>query len=526
MNKKITLGLWGVLLAEYLFIFLFLLNYDLAWMNPEKFAVHQWILSNGPHWESTDWSKFLHIDVIELNADRLSRPLSNLIEVIDTKWRASLWDIIPPHPSLSLQWPLMFILLPWLLWRTFVNMGCFSFVALMGVCVYIASVGFLGPLVMLFHPAKNLVNFFGVLAMYFFSLGVKPSPHLHKGGGRGVLWAGFLSLFLGFLSDETGVYLYVMAIVLFHRLWLQLWHDRRYGLLVALFMLPLVYGVTIKFFMPYVHWAVRGVWVHFNNYECYPSFKSLFWPNWNLFWQNTKFLFADHPHLLINYGQLSAYPLLLGVQIMYVAVVLLMIFLFFKALPHSDRQQSIFLVLMAAGILLMIGYCFFQTFQLSQNAKVWGIWYYGSLFSLIYIFSLVFFLQFVFSHYQWLGRWSVILVLVFVLNGLVFSTYRIAAFKHQNLNRAGYSFVSIFKGTVDPYQLYSFHGVLERNACKAMYTRLYWRHWKNLPEDVDPGQKEKCYSGVLAADFYFMTEENMYLPSELHSDVIPVEAGI
>ena len=160
-------------------------------MNPEKFAVHQWILSNGPHWEGQDWSKFLHIDVIELNADRLSRPLSNLIEVIDTKWRASLWDIIPPHPSLSLQWPLMFILLPWLLWRTFVNMGCFSFVALMGVCIYIASVGFLGPLVMLFHPAKNLVNFFGVLAMYFFSLGVKPSPHLQKGGRAGCFMGGF-----------------------------------------------------------------------------------------------------------------------------------------------------------------------------------------------------------------------------------------------------------------------------------------------------------------------------------------------
>jgi hypothetical protein len=48
-----------------------------------------------------------------------------------------------------------------------------------------------------------------------------------------------------------------------------------------------------------------------------------------------------------------------------------------------------------------------------------------------------------------------------------------------------------------------------------MYAHLYWRHWKNLPDDVDPLEKNKCYSGPLAADFYFMTEENGYLPSEL-----------
>jgi hypothetical protein len=387
-------------------------------------------------------------------------------------------------------------------------------VALIGVCVYISSVGFLGPLVMLFHPAKSLVNFFGVLAMYFFSLGYKELPYFPKNSNRGILWAGFLSLYLGFFSDETGIYLYLMAVLLFHRLWLQLWHEGRYGLLTALFTLPLAYLATVKFFLPYVHWWARGVWINLNGYESYPSLKSLFWPDWSIFWQNTRFLFADHPHLLINYGQLSAYPGPFSVQVIYAATALLMLFLFFKALPKSDRQQSAVLVVIVAGILLMVGYCFFQTFQLSQNAKVWGIWWYGSLFSLIYIFPLVFFLQFIFSHYQWLTKWSVAIAIVLVLNGLVFSTYRIAAFKHQNLNRAGYSFVGIFKGTTDPYPLFSFHRALERSSCKAMYTHLYWRHWKGLPEDVDPQEKEKCYSGVLAEDFYFMTEENAYLPAE------------
>ena len=150
-----------------------------------------------PSLATEDWGKFLHIDVIELNAYRLSRPLSNFMEVVDTKWRASLWGLTTPHPTLSLQWPFMFILLPWLLWRTFVNMGCFPFVALTGVWVYLASVGFLGPLVMLFHPAKNLVNFFGVLAMYLFSLGYKQLPHLEQRGKPGYFMGGFSVLVFG-----------------------------------------------------------------------------------------------------------------------------------------------------------------------------------------------------------------------------------------------------------------------------------------------------------------------------------------
>src|ERR1039457_2257549 len=100
-----------------------------------------------------------------------------------------------------------------------------------------ASFGFLGPLVMLFHPAKNLVNFFGVLSMFFFSLGYKQSFQSQKKISAGVLVAGYTALFLGFFSDETGVYLYMLGLLLFHRLWLQLWHDKRFGMLSGLILL-------------------------------------------------------------------------------------------------------------------------------------------------------------------------------------------------------------------------------------------------------------------------------------------------
>ncbi|MBF0511210.1 MAG: hypothetical protein HQL13_02670 [Candidatus Omnitrophica bacterium] len=513
MNKKAHFFLLGILLLEYLFIFTFLLNYDLSWMNSEKFGVRQWMLSNGPQWKSEDWTRFLNINVIECNPYRLSRPLSNFVELVDSKWRACLWDKRTPHPSVSIQWPFMFILLPWLLYLTFVNMGIKRAVALTGVCVYVATAGFLGPLVMLFHPSKNLANFFAVLSMFFFSLGYKQKLAQKRINGL-VIMAGFTALFTGFFSDETGLYLYVMGLLLFYRVWKQLWDEKRWALLSGLLLLPLFYFLTIKFFLPYLHQLVRGVQIHLNEYESFPSVTTLFWPDWHFFWQNAQFLFADHPHLMINYPQLCAYPVLFIIQMVYVLAVLFLMFLFFKAVRESSPEEKNFLKLSGMGILLMIGFCFFQTFQVSKNVKAWGVWWYGSLFSIIYVFPLVFFLQFVFSHYKNLKKWIILFACIFALNAMTFTLYRLAIFKYQNLNRAAYSFMGIFKGTVDPYQSYSFRRSFERNDCKKMYAHLTWLKWKHLPEDVDPKQKDKCFSGVLASDFYFMTEENGYLPAE------------
>ncbi|MDE1921228.1 MAG: hypothetical protein KGJ09_06650 [Candidatus Omnitrophica bacterium] len=522
--KKTSFVVWLILVVEFLYIFAFLMNYDFAWVNQEKFGVHQWILSNGSQWHKEDWTKFLNINVIECNPYRLSRPLSNFVEVVDTKFRAWLWNFIPPHPSLSLQWPFMFILLPWLLYQTFVNMGCYPFMALAGACLYISSPGFLGPLVMLFHPAKSLANFFGVLSMYFFSINYKREFSLPKNEeasrqrrGGGVLFiAGLLALYLAFISDETGLYMYVVVLLLFFRLWLRSWQEKRYGIFAGLLAMPILYWATIKVFLPYLHWAVMGVKINLASYESYPSLKSLFWPNWHFLWLNTRFLFADHPHLLINYKQLLSHPLILSIQIVYVLLFLWMVFLFFRsALKNkNDPRQIDFLKLTVIGVLLLLGYCFFQTFQLSKNAKAWGIWWYGSLFSLIYTVALVFFLQFICSHYQWLRKWSAVIIFIFVLNTMTFTTYRLAICKMQNLNRTAYSFMDIFKGRVDPYG-FDFDEFFDKSYCRQMYTYMYWLHWKGLPDNIDPRKINKCFSRYLSSDLYFFTEEDGYLPAEL-----------
>ena len=171
MNKKaLYVSLWVILLLEYTYIFLILLNYDLAWMNPEKFWTHAWILKNGSRLRWEDIVRSFNINVIELNPDRLSRPISNFFEVLDTKFRANCWNFIPPHPSFSFLWPLLFVVLPVFLYKFFINMGCDLPIAFSGVCLYLSSIGFLGPIVMLFHPAKGLVNFTSVVSLWASSL--------------------------------------------------------------------------------------------------------------------------------------------------------------------------------------------------------------------------------------------------------------------------------------------------------------------------------------------------------------------
>lgn len=104
------------LLGIYGYIFTVILNYDLAWMVFEKLKTHIWILKNGTAWHWSDLATGFDTLKIEIDPNRITRPLSNIVEVIDAKFRANLWEHIPPHPSLSLQWPLLFVGLPIFFW--------------------------------------------------------------------------------------------------------------------------------------------------------------------------------------------------------------------------------------------------------------------------------------------------------------------------------------------------------------------------------------------------------------------------
>ena len=511
-------SLWTILLLECVYIFLILLNYDLTWVNPEKFWTHAWILENGSrlHWQ--DISRSFNINVIEMNPDRLSRPISNFVEVIDTKFRANCWQFMPPHPSLSLLWPVLFIALPVFLYKFLINMGCEFPIALSGVCLYLSSIGFLGPIIMLFHPAKGLVNFMAVLSLWAGSwLYKKTSSFEKKCSAKDIphFWKHFLLLlgvmFLGFFCDETGLFMYLVVGVVLYPVFKKV--KEKGVLLAGYLVLPVLYFISLRGVLPYVHLIINGHAVNVSHYESYPHLHTLFFPNVHNLLTNLCWLFSDYPHLMLSFRNVISSGPYFFLQLAYSLIFALIVFLFLKKNHSSPGDSWVKKVGLFSGVL--IAYGFFQTFQLSANAFVWGVWWYGSLFSLVYFIAFSFVLQKVWSDQnKTFQKFFVLIIFIFVLEGLIFTTYRINIFKIQNHDRNNYPYREIFNGNINPYIHFNFSESLTKAQCKQIYTTLQWASLKHRAQPrINLSQITQCQE-IMKNDIYFPIQM-LYLPVEL-----------
>lgn len=518
-DRKIIFGLLFFLLIQLTYTFLVMFNYDFAWINSEKLHTHLSFLQNGSKWQPEDWLKGLDTTLIEIDANRISRPLSNILEVINAKWRASLWDHIPPHPSLSLLWPFMFILLPICLYRFFRNMQCATPIALAGTMLYLSATGFLAPLVMLFHPAKNLVNLFAVLSLFSLSIfcqkeydhvdSLKKIPNYIS-----ILTLWFVFTYLAFFGDETGLFLFVIIVVLMLP---QLWRFKERWFLVSLLtLLPICYWLTIHYFLPALHQTVTSKSVGLTGYRDFPSIKELFWPNWQNLFTNGYLLLSDHPGLKWFLKPMSNHPIVLTIQIIYT-------FAFLGALAwlvQSLRQHALLklrLTQIIAGLALLTMYIFFHTFQLSHNVKLWCLWWYGSLFSLIFYITLTISLQTMWESRNQIIFKKVFLFLIAILltHGLMSATYRIAMFKKQNLNPSDYPHPAILAGKITPYELFNLSENLDRSNCRYGYTVLVWASAKNKNVNMKSIVPNEAHCRAVTEQDRYFKAEAFYLPIEL-----------
>ena len=485
-HEHIPWGLWAVLLLEYLFIFFFLLNYYFAFMQRETIPIHSWILSNGKAWHWADFSRSLNIDILEENGSRLSRPISNFFDIIDTKFRAYCWNFIPPHPSLSCLWPLLFIGIPVFLFKFFKNMGCYASVAFGGTCLYLSSIGFLGPVVMMFRSSKNLVNFFAVLSLFLGSriykkiinqnrgCSVKDMPHF----GRD--FALFLcSIFLGFFCDETGLFVYIMAAIIVYPVFFIC--KERWAVLSAFLLLPIAYIGFIDGLLPYIHLYVRGHMVSLGNYGNLSSLASISVQGvmTNLVW-----LFSDHPHMQLNIANLWPYnPLLFLLQLMYSLSMCWILFLFLTA-ACRDHLKMRMMQIKTCGALLLI-FVLFQSLLLSRFWYTsWGVWWYGSLFSLLYFLFFTFVLQLIAEGKagEFFRRFFIFIIFLGVSQGLAFCVYRVDIIEgdRQGYNPlkgkdGGYTIEEIFDGRIGPYyKSLNWFDIVEKSQCRRIFTVLTW----------------------------------------------------
>ncbi|MFA5087714.1 MAG: hypothetical protein WC552_01625 [Candidatus Omnitrophota bacterium] len=511
-------GLRGILLLEFLYIFFFLLNYYFSFMNAENFVTHGWILSEGKGFRWDDFVKSLNVDLIELHPHRISRPISDLFLVINAKFRANLWDFFPPHPSLSIHWPLSFLLLPFFLYKFFRNMGCPAAVALAGTGLYLSSLGFLTPIVMLFHPGKSLVNFLAVLSLFFGSEIYKRSVNLP--GGRSVkdiagFWPYFMallcSLFLGFFCDETGLFVYAMVAVIFYPIFFRF--KERLWVLGAFLSLPVGYLLSLTVGLPYLHFALRGRAVNF--FECAlrsrPSDLT-----WKTILDNFVYLFCDHPHMQLNISQLLPYnPRLFFLQLIYTLIMCFIIFLFVAAVFEGHAWKRIRPVALCGGLLIL--FVFFHVFLMARFDSSWGIAYYGSLFSLVYFMTVTFIMQFIMEGQAegLFRRLLVFFVFIMTLHGLVFAVYRVNIFWRE-VAGGPYSKDDIFKGKLGPYyKSLAWGDIQEKSKCRRLYTVLSWStaKEKKIVPPIPREQIDYCKE-IMKKDSSFIKDAR-YLSVEL-----------
>ena len=505
------------LLLVYIYIFWIFLNYDFAWMNLEKIKTHLWILGNGPAWQWEDFSKFLNTKIIEVDPNRLTRPLSNLIEVIDTKLRANCWNFIPPHPSLSLQWPFLFIGLPIFLFRFLKNIGCQSTIALAGVCLYLTSPGFLSPICMLSHPGKNMVNFFSILALATISqlyrhagetknISIKDIPHFWR-----ILISTLLWTIITFLSDETGLFLLPVLIIVTYPLIRKL--KEKIILCSSLFLLPVLYFIIIKFLLPWLHSTVNHETIALSNYRDYPQISKLFLPNWHDLFTNAYLLFSDHPNLKWNFSPLLQHPFVLSLQCLYTLAFILLSGLFITTLCKT-KKPSLRVKQILIGLGFLICYIYFHTFQLSHNVRTWCLFWYGCPFSLIYYVTLALILQFVWEEFKGLTFKIILpfLILIFALEGLVGTTYRINIFKDQGIDARQFAYPDILSGKINHYQYFNLSKNLQTSRCRYLYTLFYWAKTKQKNINFEPfaAEIQSCRS-IINADPYSGVEQVYFI---------------
>src|SRR5438477_2999361 len=137
-----------VLLAVAIYHAISLLtDYSASWVQIEtgiwKSRISDWKFDGiGSLSRALDWQAFEY-------APRVTRPLSNLFELVNTRFRILAWEILPPLPGLSLAWPFSVVIGPLLLFSLMRRLDVGREMAPLATALYVSNPGVLSLEVML-----------------------------------------------------------------------------------------------------------------------------------------------------------------------------------------------------------------------------------------------------------------------------------------------------------------------------------------------------------------------------------------
>jgi len=229
-----------LLVFVYAFLLLVLLDRQNAWMQPEAFIIKSHVARTGDRLSLNDLREAFQFWAFEY-APRPNRPLSSLLDIVDTRFRTALWQVTLPHPSASLTHLFSLVLSPILLFLLMRNLGIGRRASLLAVSFYLASPGFLSLVVMLFRSGKPMTNFSIIAALTAASF----LDRRRSQGEPCAFWP-YLGL-VGFVFastfwDESSLLMYPVLIIFFPGLFL---HRRRIAALAGVAVLLVVAFVVI-----------------------------------------------------------------------------------------------------------------------------------------------------------------------------------------------------------------------------------------------------------------------------------------
>lgn len=337
-----------------------LLSFDHAWMHPEQFYMKSFILENGHSFVMDDFRRSLDWKHFEYEP-RLSRPISSLFEIVDTKFRCWLWQFMLPVPSLSLVWVLVFLVSPWLLFLLFKRLGISLNVAVLGIFFYLLTPVVLSHVVMLSRPSKALINVAMIACFYLAS--------------SGRFWLLWTLMLLSMFIDETGILIYLATLILFPQC---LDRQRRWMML----SLPVAAAIIYKFILPYLTIVAGYGTVPTGSYLPvqllrFDTFFSM--EMWSTLFLHAKLLFLETLGIVPVDASASLGIKLLGLVTVLILGATVIWMVYQKALRQTSRLWivlGLFIIAHNVLIRLTINYC-------------WGPYYYGSFWSVVFVILLV-----------------------------------------------------------------------------------------------------------------------------------------
>ncbi|MFH1037283.1 MAG: discoidin domain-containing protein [PVC group bacterium] len=181
-----------------------------------------------------------------------ARHISDIVELLDIKFRIWLFNHIIPHPTLSLAWLFSLVLSPFLLFKLVNNMTQSRTAAWVGVSLYCASSGFLYPITLYEQPAKQLTNFFVICCLYIASritVSLKKKDDLTaKDLTTYLVLLGVM--FLAFFTDETAWFVYVCIPILFPSLFLA--KRRKWFFIGPYLMFLICFLLAVTYLVPHI----------------------------------------------------------------------------------------------------------------------------------------------------------------------------------------------------------------------------------------------------------------------------------